>query len=378
VSGDFAEPAISVERAVADQKGAASLSVRLISAGMTFTAAQLDIVYSNEIADVAISRGRDLDAGKTLTSRVSGANGKRVLICGFNTEPLAGGVIVDLEVILKPGAPPGSHAIEISGAMATDAAGHAVSLAGGTGAAIVPGTDVWAPVVSTIANAASYSGGAVAPGEMVVIAGAGFAPVEVAARTAAGTLETLLAGVRVRFDGIPAPLLYVSPAQISAVVPYALDGRGRALLDVESQGIRSVLTPVVVVPAMPGIFTVDQSGAGQGVILNQDGTLNGSGNPAARGSFITVFGTGEGQTVPGGVDGMIVPPAEGRRPVLPVAVMIGDVEAEVADAGPVPGEPAGLFQMKVRVPEAIAPGALPIILKIGNSSSQAGVTVEIQ
>ena len=40
-----------------------------------------------------------------------------------------------------------------------------------------------------------------------------------------------------------------------------------------------------------GIFTMDQSGTGQGAILNQDGTVNGPGNPAAKGSVVSIFAT---------------------------------------------------------------------------------------
>jgi len=40
---------------------------------------------------------------------------------------------------------------------------------------------------------------------------------------------------------------------------------------------------------------MNQSGNGQGAILNQDNTVNGPGNPAATGSVIQIFATGEGR-----------------------------------------------------------------------------------
>ena len=39
---------------------------------------------------------------------------------------------------------------------------------------------------------------------------------------------------------------------------------------------------------------------------NQDGTINSPDHPAPRGSRVAIYGTGDGQTLPAGVDGIIV------------------------------------------------------------------------
>ena len=44
-------------------------------------------------------------------------------------------------------------------------------------------------------------------------------------------------------------------------------------------------------------------GNGQGAIRNADFSVNGPGNSAAPGSIIQIYGTGEGQTKPAGMDG---------------------------------------------------------------------------
>ncbi len=60
----------------------------------------------------------------------------------------------------------------------------------------------------------------------------------------------------------------------------------------------------------PGILNYDD-GTGQAVIGNQDYSANGASNPAAIGSVITIYATGEGQTTPPGViPGSSIP----RRP----------------------------------------------------------------
>src|SRR5450755_407742 len=93
--------------------------------------------------------------------------------------------------------------------------------------------------------------------------------------------------------------------QISVVVPYSVSGRSTTELQVAYGAMRSTRLILRVVPAVPGIFTAASSGTGQVAAMNQDGTVNSPVNPAARGSIITFFATGEGQTNPAGVDGKL-------------------------------------------------------------------------
>jgi hypothetical protein len=89
-----------------------------------------------------------------------------------------------------------------------------------------------------VVNAASFVGGGVAAGEMVTIFGSGIGPDEPVGRvlTEDGKLATTLAGTRVLFNGIPAPLLSVSDNQSSAIVPYAVTGRSSVDIQVEYKG----------------------------------------------------------------------------------------------------------------------------------------------
>jgi len=173
-----------------------------------------------------------------------------------------------------------------------------------------------------------------------------------------GTLSTNLADTRILFNGAPAPLVYVSDKQSSAIVPYAVAGRSSVDVQVEHNGARSEALTMPVLASRPGIFALDGSGRGQGAILNEDGSLNSPANPARRGSIISIFGTGGGETAPGVVDGQVL---SGILPEtsLPVSVFfdLGNNEhqvqakrAEVLYAGGVPGSVAGLLQINVRVP----------------------------
>jgi hypothetical protein len=78
-------------------------------------------------------------------------------------------------------------------------------------------------------NAASYVTGAVAPGEVVVLYGAGMGPAALTAGqidSSSGVLETTIAGTTVLFNGMPAPIEYTSAGLVSVIVP----NESRALL----------------------------------------------------------------------------------------------------------------------------------------------------
>src|ERR1039458_1110593 len=86
------------------------------------------------------------------------------------------------------------------------------------------------PKVAAITNVASYANGPISPGEMVVIFGSGMGPSSVVGLQLdqQGRVANTLSQVRVLFDGNPAPLIYVSATQISAMVPYGVAEIGRA------------------------------------------------------------------------------------------------------------------------------------------------------
>jgi len=238
-----------------------------------------------------------------------------------------------------------------------------------------------APAITAagIGNSASYAAAGVAPGEIVVVFGEHFGPSSVA-RFSLGSdrrVPSLLASTRLLFDDVAAPMIYAAKGQLSAVVPYAVEGKQSTSVSVEYAGVKSPAVSIPVVAAAPGIFTLDSSGKGPGAILNQDGTVNSRTAPASRGSVITIFATGEGQTDPPGQDGK--PAAEPLpRPALPVSVEIGGVAAEVRYAGGAPGLVAGVIQINAQVPSTVAPGnTVPVVVKVGQASSQTGVTVAI-
>ncbi len=242
------------------------------------------------------------------------------------------------------------------------------------------------PTITGVVNAASFAAGAISPGALISIVGTNLGPAAPANLTldANGNVATSLGGVKVLVGGKAAPLIYASSTQINAVVPYEIAGLLGLPVSVTYQGQGSNGFNVEAAPAAPGIFTQTSSGVGPGAILNQDYTLNGPANPAPRGSIVTIFMTGEGQTSPSGVDGWVTVPSTSSfgpitpAPVLPVSATLAGQPATVQFAGEAPGTVSGVLQVNLQIPANAPTGNLAIVVSIGNINSQAGVTISVQ
>jgi uncharacterized protein (TIGR03437 family) len=234
------------------------------------------------------------------------------------------------------------------------------------------------PQLSAVVSGASFRPGPIVPGEIVTLYGTGMGQSGLTTYrlTPSGAIDTLLSNVRVWFDDQPAPLLFVSATEIGAIVPYAVAARQVTRVSVEYAGVRSSPREIAVTASAPSLFTV--GGSAQGAILNQDGSLNGLQNGAQPGTIVVLYATGEGLTIPGGIDGMIVPSNALARPVLPVSVTVGGRPAEVVYAGSAPGQVAGLMQVNARLAADTPVGAQQVLLTVGNASSQSGVTLSVR
>lgn len=231
--------------------------------------------------------------------------------------------------------------------------------------------------IRTVVNGASNLLGGLAPGEIVAIHGAGLGPAElVTAKSAVGLYPTELAGTVVTFNGIAAPLLYTSAGQISAVVPYGVTGF-LVRVAVQYRGAATAEFTLPLAEAAPAWFTADSSGAGPVLAFTPDWQRVSPENPAAPGSLVTLYATGEGATAPDGVDGKVAE-APLPRPKLPVAVWINGVAASVEYAGGAAGAIAGTMQVNVRIPAGMTAGSVPIVLQVGDRFSPVGITIAVR
>ena len=242
------------------------------------------------------------------------------------------------------------------------------------------------PTIKGVTNAASYATGSVSPGELVTLFGTAIGPAAAAYATtdpATGKLATTIGGVQVLFNGTAAPMIYASSTQVSAVVPYGMSSGASSPVWIKYAGQASNAYQLTTTTTAPGLFTQNASGSGPGSILNQDNSVNKPGNPAAKGSIVQVFMTGEGQTSPASVTGAITnanlpPPQVTPAPLLAVGVTINGQPALYVYAGEAPGLVAGMMQLNVQIPANAPSGELPILVSVGGNTSQKSVTVSVQ
>jgi len=237
-----------------------------------------------------------------------------------------------------------------------------------------------------VLNAASYLSGPVSPGEIISIFGTSLGPTAPATLMLdpVGTVSTLIGGVTVTCNGYAAPLTYVSSSQINAIVPYEVAGNSSLSVQVITGGLESNTVSLELAESAPGIFTENSSGQGAGAILNGDSSLNTQAQPAAPGSTIQIFVTGEGMTNPAQPSGTVTPVnTTGAGPLTPapqlaVSVTIGNQPAPIVFAGEAPYSVAGVLQVNAVVPATLKSGANPIAVQIGTQLSQSNVTVWVK
>jgi len=229
-----------------------------------------------------------------------------------------------------------------------------------------------------VTNAASFQNGAVAPGEIITIFGTRLGPLTLAglALDANGFVSSNIGDTQVLFDGVAAPLIYTLSGQLSAVVPYDVAGHASTSVQVKHAGSISAAVNLPVTDAAPALFTAASSGSGPAAIVNQDGLINSAQFAAARNSVVLLYGTGEGQTNPPGVNGLVATQVF-PKPVLSVTVQIDNKNADVLYAGIAPGDVAGVLQINARVPANATAGNVPVVVTVGTHSSRSDVSINV-
>jgi uncharacterized protein (TIGR03437 family) len=238
------------------------------------------------------------------------------------------------------------------------------------------------PSVRAVVNAASLQP-FLSPGALVSIFGSHLTgPTLSTNYDDTASFPTSVASTSVTFNGIAAPLLYVSPGQINAIVPFALAGQTSAQVVVQRFDMVSAAFTLPLQDSSPGVFTATQNGSGQGAILQQgsDGALsyNSTDNPAPRGAALEIFATGAGVWTPPAQSDVFI--LGERFTTQPVSVTIGGQPARLLYAGTLGTQSTwSVLQVNVVVPDGIGSGPQPVVLRIGQAdNSQQKVTVAVQ
>ncbi|HWB83835.1 MAG TPA: SBBP repeat-containing protein [Bryobacteraceae bacterium] len=219
--------------------------------------------------------------------------------------------------------------------------------------------------IDAVVNAASLLDNSLAPGETIVVRGAGF-----------GSDAQLL------FNGAATPAISLTPTAIIAAVPSDA-AIAPMTVQVQSGGALSNEVLVNVTPTSPGLFSTDGSGVNQSYIRNQDGSLNSPSNPAHPGDRITVFATGVGPVT--FTDGYAVTQ-------FPADLYIDGFHCDgvAAVMGNVAGLSGSVYQLMVYVPDpAMMAAANPnllnftfppqvgVVLEMNGARSQNGLAISI-
>ena len=120
-------------------------------------------------------------------------------------------------------------------------------------------------------------------------------------------------------------------------------------MTVETSGVLTQSISIAVTAAAPEIFL---GGTGRLLAFDQDGSVNSAANPAAAGSVVTIFLTGQGS-------------------LASPAASIGNLTAQIAYAGSAPGT-VGVAQMNLKVP-ALQPGDYQLVVTMGGVKSNSGL-----
>jgi uncharacterized protein (TIGR03437 family) len=220
------------------------------------------------------------------------------------------------------------------------------------------------PAGQVVIGGAGY--GSIAAGGLATIYGSftGFA-------TESG-LTTSLAGVQVTFPGIVgvgAPLLYVSPTQVSFQVPWefqGVTGSRQIPLSVTLNGQPAASLLLSPLPAVaPGVFEMNPQH--QAAALDASWRLIGPANPASAGSVVAIYCTGLGPVSVPQTDGVSAPLDQLVYTDSVPVVTIGGETAQVLFSGLAPGS-AGLYQIDVVVPNVPA-GTEPLTVTLLNVAS---------
>jgi uncharacterized protein (TIGR03437 family) len=127
------------------------------------------------------------------------------------------------------------------------------------------------------ASGSTLSGGgdaaAIAPGSIVSVLGTNLSFHTASADTTQNALPTKLGGTQVYFNGIPAPLVLVSPEKVNAQIPWELGDTTSINAYVRSEsddGTVMVTTPVAVtiVVANPGIYAQPDTNPSVGIVYH--------------------------------------------------------------------------------------------------------------
>lgn len=230
------------------------------------------------------------------------------------------------------------------------------------------------PRLDRVVNLADGSAG-LAPGSLISIYGRDLSPINAASREV--PLPTALGESCLTVNGIPVPMLFVSPSQINAQMPYRVDGNATMVL--RTPGGVSDNVNLAIQPAAPGVFRSNEPGPLEGtptVIRARNGLMVTPSNPVHEEDQLVIYLTGMGRTLPAVESGVPAPSDPLAMAAIPPEVTLGSVSLPIYYAGLSPGQ-VGVYQINALVPFKGVPKGLEIPLTISQGGSSTTMLVRV-
>jgi uncharacterized protein (TIGR03437 family) len=228
-----------------------------------------------------------------------------------------------------------------------------------------PGWTAPACVTPMVLNGATLSSpnGLAAAGEVVSLVGNGIGPAQgvVYQPGLQGQVPRSLGGVQVSFDGIAVPILYAQANQVNAVVPVELSGQQGVTVTLQYQDSTFPSFTQRLSASAPALFRWNPGVSTQAAALNEDATVNGPGNPAKAGSYVSVWGTGFGPLSTPCSDGNLNMDAVDFLAAGYSAAINGDSTIAMEYYGGAPRLLCGVVQLNFQIPAATPPGNFYIV-----------------
>jgi len=225
-------------------------------------------------------------------------------------------------------------------------------------------SSVPAPHIDKIVNAADLTT-FIAPGGLISLFGSQLSPVNIATNEI--PLPTALADSCLSVNGLPVPILFVSPSQINAQMPF--ESLGHVTMILRTPGGVSDNYNLTITPGAPSVFRAQvQQSSVPTIVRVKNNQLVTQSNPVHKNDTLTIYLTGLGQTTPAVETGMPSPTRPLATALNAPTVVLGWTTLPILYAGLTPGE-VGVYQINVKIPTSVEKGSA-VTLTI----TQAGVS----
>jgi uncharacterized protein (TIGR03437 family) len=232
---------------------------------------------------------------------------------------------------------------------------------------------VAAPKINSVVSAADNKSPA-APGGLISLYGTQLSPTNLATKQI--PLPTALGSSCLTVNGQPMPLIFVSPTQINAQMPF--QALGNVTMTVHTPGGVSDNFNLVVASTAPAVFLSGVAGPDTTlptVIRASNNLLATASNPVHHSDTLVIYLTGMGAVTPVVGNGLPSPSDPLAFALAPPTVTLGGVGLSVDFAGLAPGQ-VGVYQINVTVPSSVPQGlSVPLVIGQGSGTSSLNLRV---